>query len=226
MEKFKQSIATLEKEMAALKEELATIKGNVPVRGNTHYVAAGQEFGEYSLEELDTFRFKYVVSNGPGNIPYYSYTLTNPTPGISGFSTQYIPVEPDAFESYVMNGAPLGLTAENRKCLESKLWEFAKLADNSKGNRNNFTFSTTIVIPFSPRGATATSSLIQNYKILPHVSFYLTPFMNTDTTVEIKELTTKQVTFKINYGHGGNATSPDLKLHYAISGIIQESDLL
>lgn len=213
MEKFKQSIATLEKEMAALKDELATIKGNVPVRGNTHYVAAGTEFGEYSLEELDTFRFKYVVSNGPGNIPYYSYTLTNPTPGISGFSTQYIPVEPDAFESYVMNGAPLGLTAENRKCLESKLWEFAKLADNSKGNRNNFTFSTTILI-----------SLTQTYKILPHVSFYVTPFAKSDINVEINEITTKQVTFKINYGHGG--TTPDLKLHYAISGIIQEPDLL
>ena len=213
MEKFKQSIATLEKEMADLKTELAAIKGAVPVTGNTHFVAAGQEFGEYSLEELDTYRFKYVVSNGPGNISYYSYTLTNPTPGISGFSTQYIPVDPDAFESYVMKGAPLGLTPENRKCLESKLWEFTKLPDNSKGNRNNFTFSTTIVIP-----------LTQNYKILPHVSFYVTPFAKSELTVEIKELTTKQLTFKINYGHG--ATTPDLKLHYSISGITQEPDLI
>lgn len=209
-EKFKQK--TLEKEMAALKDELATIK-RLPVTGNTHYVSSSSEFGEYSLEELDTYRFKYVVSNGPGNISYYSYTLTNPTPGISGFSTQYIPVEPYAFESYVMKGAPLGLTPENRKCLESKLWEFAKMADNSKGNRNNFTFSTTIVIP-----------LTQNYKILPHVSFYVTPFAKSELTVEIKELTTKQLTFKINYGHGG--TTPDLKLHYSISGITQEPDLI
>lgn len=213
MEKFKQSIATLEKEIADLKTELAAIKGAVPVAGNTHYVSSDSEFGEYSLEELDTYRFKYVVSNGPGNISYYSYTLTNPTPGISGFSTQYIPVEPDAFESYVMKGAPLGLTPENRKCLESKLWEFAKLPDVSKENRKNFVFSTTIVIP-----------LTQTYKILPHVSFYITPFMNTDTTVEIKELTTKQVTFKINYGHGGNATSPYLKLHYGISGIVAQAE--
>ena len=226
MEKFKQSIATLEKEMAALKDELASIKGSSPARENAHYVAAGTEFGEYSLEELDTFRFKYVVSNGPGNISYYSYTLTNPTTGLSAFSTQYIPVEPDAFESYVMKGAPLGLTPENRKCLESKLWEFAKIPDVSKENRKNFVFSTSIVIPFRPRGATATSSLTQNYKILPHVSFYVTPFMNTDTTVEIKELTTKQVIFKINYGHGGNTTSPDLKLHYAISGIVVETELI
>lgn len=215
MEKFKQSIATLEKEMASLKDELASIKGSSPARENAHYVAAGTEFGEYSLEELDTFRFKYVVSNGPGNISYYSYTLTNPTTGLSAFSTQYIPVEPDAFESYVMKGAPLGLTPENRKCLESKLWEFAKLPDVSKENRKNFVFSTTIVIP-----------LTQIYKILPHVSFYITPFMNTDTTVEIKELTTKQVIFKINYGHGGNTTSPDLKLHYAISGIVVETELI
>ena len=201
--------------MASLKDELASIKGSSPARENAHYVAAGTEFGEYSLEELDTFRFKYVVSNGPGNISYYSYTLTNPTTGLSAFSTQYIPVEPDAFESYVMKGAPLGLTPENRKCLESKLWEFAKLPDVSKENRKNFVFSTTIVIP-----------LTQIYKILPHVSFYITPFMNTDTTVEIKELTTKQVIFKINYGHGGNTTSPDLKLHYAISGIVVETELI
>lgn len=211
-DKFKQK--TLEKEMVVLKGELAAIKGTVPVTGNTHYVApihGGQEFGEYSLEELDTFRFKFVVSNGPGNIPHYSYTLTNPIPGISGFSTQYIPVEPDAFESYVMKSTNLGLTTENRKCLESKLWEFAKLADVSKANRNNFIFNTTIVIP-----------LTQTYKILPHVSFYVTPFAKTDLTVEIKELTTKQVIFKISYGNG--RTTPDLKLHYAISGIISQGE--
>jgi hypothetical protein len=214
MEKFKQSIASLEKEMAELKAELAIIKGSPPVEGNTHFVAAGQEYGEYSLEELDTFRFKFVVSNGPGNIPHYSYTLTNPIPGISGFSTQYIPIEPDAFESYVMKSTNLGLTTENRKCLESKLWEFAKLADVSKANRNNFTFNTTILIP-----------LTQTYKILPHVSFYVTPFAKADIIVEINEITTKQVTFKISYGNG--RTTSDLKLHYAISGISQgEADLL
>jgi len=215
MEKFKQKIADLETNVETLKAELATIKGSSPARENSHFVAAGSEFGEYSLEELDTFRFKFVVSNGPGNIPHYSYTLTNPIPGISGFSTQYIPVDPDAFEAYCMKSTSLGLTAENRKCLESKLWEFAKIPGFSRENIKNFMFSTTIVIP-----------LTQTYKILPHVSFYITPFMNTDTTVEIKEHTTKQVTFKISYGHGGNTTSPDLKLHYAISGIVVETELI
>jgi hypothetical protein len=225
-DKFKQSITTLEKEMAALKGELAAIKGTVPV-GNTHYVASGQEFGEYSLEELDTYRFKVFKSSGPANILNYSYILTNPTPELSAylslqsktFSTQYIPVDPDAFEAYCMKGnTPFVLTAEIRKCLESKLWDFADAPDNSTAQRNNFVFSTTITIP-----------LTQTYKILPHVSFYVRPFsVKNEAIVEIKELTIKQVTFKINYGHGGNTTSPDLKLHYGISGILatEEQDLI
>jgi hypothetical protein len=242
MEKFKQAIANLEKEMAALKAELASIKGSQPIAGNTHYVASGQEFGEYSLEELDTFRFKMVVCGGPANTFQYSYTLTNPTPELSAylrlqnktFATQYIPVEPDAFESHCMKGdTPFVLTAEIRKCLESKLWEFAgsvtphagaaEIAERlAKVNPINNIFSTTITIP-----------LTQTYKIVPHVSYYITPLplqgRSLDISCEIKEITTKQVIFKISYGNSYPYKETDLlKLHYGISGILatEEQDLI
>ena len=209
-EKFKQK--TLEK--VSLNAEVGTIKGTVPV--NTHFVAAGQEFGEYSLEELDTFRFKFFKSSGPANTFQYSYVLTNPTPELSAylslqsktFATQYISVEPDDFEAYCMKNPPFVLTAEIRKCLESKLWEFAEAPLWTK-DRDTCSFNTTIVIP-----------LTQTYKILPHVSFYLTPFAKADLSVEINDLSTKEVSFKIIYGHEGNI-SPDLKLHYAIRGVIE-----
>ena len=238
MEKFKQSIATLEKEMAQLKADLASIKGSVPVSGNTHYVAAGTEFGEYSLEELDTFRFKMVVCGGSANTFQYSYNLTNPTPELStylslqakSFATQYISVEPDAFEAYCMKGnTPFVLTAEIRKCLESKLWEFAgsvtphagaaEMAERlAKVNPINSIFSTTIVIPFT-----------QTYKILPHCSYYITPLQlqgrSLDIGCEIKEITTKQISFKISYGNSYPYKETDLlKLHYGISGVVAQEE--
>lgn len=239
MEKFKQSIATLEKEMADLKTELAAIKGAVPVAGNTHFVAAGQEFGEYSLEELDTFRFKMVVCGGPANTFQYSYNLTNPTPELStylslqakSFATQYISVEPNVFEAYCMKGnTPFVLTAEIRKCLESKLWEFASSITPNAGaaevaerlakiNPINSIFSTTITIPFT-----------QTYKIIPHCSYYITPLQlqgrSLDIACEIKEITTKQVSFKISYGNSKPYKDYDnlLTLHYAISGVIDQPD--
>jgi hypothetical protein len=234
MEKFKQSIIALEKEMAALKAELATIKGSQPSSKNTHFVAGSQEFGEYSLEELDTFRFKVVVCGGPANTLQYSYTLTNPTPELSAylriqaksFTTQYISVDPQRFESHCMDGgAPFVLTAEIRKCLESKLWEFSgsitphagasDLAERlAKINPLNNTFRTTITIP-----------LTQNYKIIPHISYYITPLQSRslDIVCQIQEITTKQFTLRIDYGNAYPYKECDtnLKLHYSISGIVE-----
>lgn len=231
MEKIKQSIASLEKEMAQLKAEVTSVKGSLPLKENTHFVTGGKEYGEYSLEELDTYRFKVVACSGRGNTLQYSYNLTNPTPELArylslqnkSFATQYISIEPAAFESHCMNGGtPFVLTAEIRKCLESKLWEFAgsitpyagpEIAERlAKINPINNTFSTIITIP-----------LTQTYKILPHVSYYITPLpleRKLDIVCEIKEITTKQIVFKISYGNSYPYKETDvLKLHYAVSGI-------
>ena len=224
MDRFKQTIYTLEKEVAELKQTLQSIKGSPPAKSDFHYVSPSQEFGEYSLEELDTFRFSLSKYNG-------AYTLRNPTPELTAylalqgksFTTESIHhrIKPENFESYCMEegGAPFVLTKEIRECLESKLWEYpseylpspAKAVDGG-------VFSTNITIPFK-----------HSYKISPHISYYITPMPQLDSGIdscEIKEITTKQVVFNIKYGNSKTVnnqyimTDPSLKLHYSISGIV------
>jgi hypothetical protein len=229
MERFKQSIYTLEKEVADLKQSLQSIKGSTPAKSDIHYVSSSQEFGEYSLEELDTFRFRVSKS---GNS--YTYTLTNPTPELTAylalqgktFTTQTIFIEPDTFESYCMekSGTPFVLTKEIRECLESKLWEYSSRYLHPQGGiEHGVEFATDITIPFK-----------HSYKIPPHISYYITPMPQIDYGINssvIKEITTKQVVFNITYGSttyralGTNVlmyknTDLSLKLHYSISGIV------
>ena len=224
MNQFKQKIADLEKNIDDLKTSLDELKCK-----NVHYATCSNEFGEYSLSDLDTFRFK--VSKA-GN--FYTYTLTNPTPDLTtylslqhrAFTTHWIQVEPHAFEDYCMKGnTPFVLTVEIRKCLESKLWEFAGMDSRKEIPGIKPIFTTDVIIPFSPRGSTGNSR--QAYVIPPHISYYITPLplqgRKLDITVELKEITTKQAVFQINYGNAiPYAQTDNLKLHYAIMGIVEE----
>ena len=248
MERFKQTISKLENDIAELKQFQTKIQGSTQSKGDVHYSASTQEFGEYALDELDTFRFTVVLGAAANNIMTYTYILQNPTPelsaylGVQGktFTTEYIPVDVDNFEKYCMekNGTPFVLTDEIRKCLESKLWEFA--ADfaivftpdyqykeyNEKVYKNiRREFYTDITIPFT-----------HTYTICPHVSFYITPISNKVDQCKIHEITTKQVVFRINYGNlsrGGKVQGQrntdifsTLKLHYNINGIVKQDENL
>jgi len=221
MERFKQTIAKLENDVAELRQFQKEVKGFVQVKSDVHYSTSSQEFGEYSLDELDTFRFVVASNMGPNNIKMYQYALRNPTDELSaylrlqgkGFGTEYIPIDPDTFEKYCMtnNGTPFVLTKEIRKCLESKLWEF---------RLNNNDFYIDITIPFK-----------NTYTICPHVSFYITPLSNMLDEVVIIEITTKQVIFRIRYGNKPTREHMSkiftgLKLHYIINGIVKQSDNL
>jgi len=223
MNRFRQKIADLEKNIDDLKTSLDAIKFT-----NVHYATCSNEFGEYSLSDLDTFRFK--VSKA-GN--FYAYTLTNPTPDLTtylslqhrAFTTHWIQVEPSVYEDYCMKGnTPFVLTAEIRKCLESKLWEFAGMDSRKEIPGIKPIFTTDVIIPFSPRGSTGNSR--QAYVIPPHISYYITPLplqgRAIDITAEIKEITTKQAVFQINYGNSHYKQTDNLKLHYAITGIVEE----
>lgn len=228
MDRFKQRIAELEKNVAELKAGLEAIKGTPPSSTDVHYASCSKEFGEYSLSELDTFRFKVCRASGTSLNSYqYTYTLTNPTPELTtylalqhkAFITQYISVEPHVFEEYCMKGnTPFVLTAEIRKCLESKLWEFAGIENYTRKEIPGIKpmFTTDVITPFT-----------QPYVMPPHVSYYVTPLplqgRTLDITVELKEITTKQAVFQINYGNSQPYTQTDsLKLHYAFMGIVEE----
>ena len=244
MERFKQTIAKLETDVSELKQFQTKIQGSTQSTGDIHYCTGAQEFGEYALDEIDTFRFVVSASPGQNKIMTYSYTLKNPTPELTaylsiqgkyGFGTEYIPVDIENFEPYCMKkgGAPFALTTEIRKCLDSKLWEFALDKTNSttiqsctnhpelvKNIRNEFFID--IPITFT-----------HEYKISPHVSFYITPLSNTLDECVVHEITTKQVVFRIKYGNFDKRSNQyknhiysGLKLHYSINGVVEQNDNL
>jgi len=246
MERFKQTIAKLENDVAELKQFKTKIQGSTQSKGDIHYCTGMQEFGEYPLEEIDTFRFLVAAETRQNNITTYYYTLQNPTPelraylGLQGktFATEYIPVDTENFETYCMKkgGTPFVLTDEIRKCLDSKLWEFAvNLTYGPNRNYINYPqlykdvpteFYIDIPINFK-----------HEYKISPHVSFYITPLSNALDECLIHEITTKQVIFRIKYGVNifnrgqfdrtyKNDIYSGLKLHYSISGVVEENQNL
>jgi len=242
MERFKQTIVKLENDVADLRQFQKELKGSVPVKADIHYCTSSQEFGEYTLlDEIDTFRFMVICCPAGNNTYNYSYRLQNPTPELtaylgvqekrSGFCIEYIAVDIDNFETHCMknNGTPFVLTDEIRKCLESKLWDFAVDALIRPGG-SNYTqtnenlnkhirqeFYTDITIPFT-----------HTYTICPHVSFYITPISNMLDECTIHEITTKQVVFRIKYGNTPatyNKIFSTLKLHYMINGIAKQNDI-
>jgi len=244
MELLKKTITKLEDDVSELKQFKTKIQGSMPSRGDIHYCTGTQEFGEYPLEEIDTFRF--LVTPRPANFGMpsygpspktYKYTLITIIPTIGNFTTDFIPVDIENFEKFIMKSG--NLTEEKQKCLQSKLWSFAADLTRDGGFHNgNLTidntpelykdvpqeFYTDITIPFT-----------HTYKISPHVSFYITPLLNTLDECVIHEITTKQVVFRIKYGNiikGANLNPikqhvySGLKLHYSINGVVEQNDNL
>ena len=110
MERFKQTISKLENDVAELRQFQKEVNGSGPAKADVHYCTSTQEFGEYSLDELDTFRFTVTSDMGQNNIKMYTYNLRNPTAELTAylrlqakyFNTERIPIDPDNFESYCM----------------------------------------------------------------------------------------------------------------------------
>jgi hypothetical protein len=241
MERLKQTITKLEDDVSELQQFKTKIQGSMPSRGNIHYCAGAQEFGEYDLNEIDTFRF--LVTPRPANYACtqspktYKYTLITITPEIGNFTTDFIPVDIEGFEKFIIKSG--NLTEEKRKCLQCKLWDFAAdLSYDARGNNGNLTIDNTpelykdlpqefyadITIPFT-----------HTYKISPHVSFYITPLLNTLDECVIHEITSKQVVFRIKYGNINKGASLNpikqhiysgLKIHYSINGVVEQNDNL
>ena len=238
MERLKQTIAKLENDVSELKQYQIKIQGFTQSTGEIHYCTGAQEFGEYALEEIDTFRF--LVSPlaaghmGPLTPKTYKYTLINTIwPAIGEFSTDYIAVDIENFEKFIMKSG--NFTEEKRKCLQSKLWDFA--ANLSAGGYHAFTVTPELYkdIP-TEFYADITLPFTNTYKISPHVSFYITPLSNTLDECVIHEITTKQVVFRIKYGNAINKCQKHcsynphiysgLKLHYSINGVVEQTDNL
>jgi hypothetical protein len=228
MDRLKQTISRLEKEVDELKQFHKKTVGIPPSTANVHYSTSSQEFGEYSLDEIDTFNFTVTSCfNSASKMYDYCYILENPTPELSAYlsvqgktfsSGNWVSIKPDDYEKYCMeqNGAHVVLTKEIRACLESRLWMYClnpKPVSNHTENMDKSiksSFSEDITISFK-----------NIYQIFPHVSFYITPIMNTGITCSIKEITCKQVTFTILNTTPKAQTPEDLKLHYHVNGIVE-----
>ena len=241
MELLKKTIMKLEDDVSELKQFKTRIQGSMPSRGDINYCTSTQEFGEYDLNEIDTFRF--IVSAEPANRNHpdpkyhyntYSYRLVNTLPAIGDFNTGPINIDIENIEKFSMKAT---MSEEKRKCLQSKLWDFAIdhnfCITNSEIHKRNpelykdipDEFYADITIPFT-----------HTYKISPHVSFYITPLSNTLDECVIHEITTKQVVFRIKYGNNLNKGGKHiiykshiysgLKLHYSINGVVKENENL
>ena len=228
MDRLKQTISRLEKDVDELKEFQKKTIGIPPSTGNLHYSTSSQEFGEYSLDEMDTFNFTVQSSKNNSTVPptyQYTYTLINPTPELNAYlgvqgksftSGNWSSIKPDDYEKYCMqqNGTPFVLTKEIRNCLENKLWVYCQhtIGHPDADNCIKKSFSEDITISFK-----------NTYQIFPHVSFYITPIMNTGITCSIKDITCKQVTFTVLNNTPKQQTPEDLILHYHINGIVEQT---
>ena len=228
MDRLKQTISRLEKEVDELKQFHKKTVGIPPSTGNVHYSTSSQEFGEYSLDEMDTFNFAVQSCKNNTTVPptyQYIYTLMNPTPELSAYlgvqgksftSGQWCSIKPDDYEKYCMEkqGSPFVLTKEIRACLEQKLWVYYQY-DNSQPNGDldiKKYISEDITISFK-----------NIYQIFPHVSFYITPIEHPGITCSIKEITCKQVTFTVLNNLPKQQIPEGLTLHYHINGIVEQA---
>ena len=245
MEQIKQTIAKLENDVADLKQIQTKIQTYANTKGDLHYCTGTQEFGEYELDELDTFRFAVASlpagHQGPQSPQTYIYRLLNATPELAAYMqiqnvhwthhlTEYIPVNIENIENCMKKGGytKLVITDEIRKCLDSKSWEFVSERENNPmPDVVKKEFYIDIPIKFE-----------HTYTISPHVSFYITPLSNTLDECVIHEITTKQVVFRVKYGNfpkgpcdGTHFKYPNtiysgLKLHYSITGVVKQNDNL
>jgi hypothetical protein len=232
MDRLKQTISRLEKDVDELTQYHKKTIGIPPSTGSIHYSTSSQEFGEYKLDEMDTFNFTVQYYKNINTIPQtetYIYNLKNPSAELRAYlhvqgksftSNQWSQIKPDDYEKYCMeqDGTPFVLTKDIRKCLESKLWAFyneTRPTHESQINKNiKNEISEDITILFK-----------NTYKILPHVLFYLTPIMNKGITCSIKEITCKKVVFTILNNTPNEETPSELKLHYHINGIVEEAQV-
>ena len=229
MDRLKQTISRLEKEVDELKQFHKKTVGIPPSSGDVHYNNSSQEFGEYSLDEMDTFNFTVQSCKNNGTVPpsnQYIYTLMNPTPELSAYlgvqaktftSGQWCSIKPDDYEKYCMEqkGTPFVLTKEIRGCLEDKLWAYYQ-HNNGQGQPE----ADVGIKKFISEDITISFKNI--YQIFPHVSFYITPIMNTGITCSIKEITCKHVTFNVLNTTPKEQLPEGLKLHYYVNGIVED----
>lgn len=108
------------------------------------------------------------------------------------------------------------MSKEIKDILDEKIWEFSDFRTDTTTHVPIFMgeFSQEITVDFK-----------NNYKILPHVSFYLTPVRGSKITASIKSLTKKRVVFEMKYGLDEDSIPTSGCLHWKVDGVVVHDDI-
>lgn len=247
MDTIKGKILNIEKKMDEIEKRLNISEKKTPASNNNNiYITSSEEFGECMIEdEVNAFRFVYTKKMDEKG-EYFEYTLINPTDKIKSvmcdeygneanvilisYTKDPAKIEDVGYEikSQLQNPNPLN-NLQNRNIIKEELDKyFFRVSDICGCNIRPVNFDQDITIQFK-----------RKYKILPHLSIYITPFDKTENiSWKIKELTLTNaiITFcfpqitgsKLTaYQHRLNKykTPEGLTLHYSVSGILEQEDV-
>ena len=257
MNTFKVQFLALEATVLQLKERLHKLEGTTPASPDCHYVSSEQEAGELSLDCMDAFRFVYTIppsqhpnytpTAGHQNPTCYTYSLINPNQDLKNYHITHTKLNGIGYTEYSQSAPHNGLsiitetppdkleqsdiqfsihnpqngiysvltkTKEMKEALGEKFFAYSKHGPN----------------PYSEFVHKETIQFKQEYEILPHVSFFLTPLEQHKSNLicKILEITCKSVTFEISYINVLLHSSPDAILHWQVKGVKKEhnADLL
>jgi len=184
----------------------------------------------------------HIGANFP-NPRTYIYTLINPSEDIKNYYTIQGKIYNLYYNPYSSQYTNHGIRIETESSPET-----LEKTDIQLGFSNNLNPSVTQTIPktkemkdalakkffaFSKRDYPKsdfvdfihkeTVQFKQEYEILPHVNFFITPLEKSNLVCKIIEVTKKSVTFELSYGNPVLDSSPDAVLHWQIHGVKKPS---
>lgn len=149
------------------------------------------------------------------NIPHLEIFTRN--------SRYFVPDSEDLLKDCCCSVTYFPMSKEIKNILDEKIWDFSDfrwLKVNHIGpdhyvNEFETHFSQEISVEFK-----------NNYKIMPHVSFYVTPVRDSKITASIKSLTKKGVVFEMKYGFDEDDIPTSGCLHWSANGIVVPEEVL
>jgi len=132
-------------------------------------------------------------------------------------SRYFFPDSRDLLKDCCCSGTYFPMSKELKNILDEKVWDFSDfrcLGTNHIGvdhyvNEFETHFSQEISVDFK-----------NNYKIMPQVSFYVTPVRESKITATIKSLTKKGIVFEMKYGFDEDDIPTSGCLHWSANGIV------
>ena len=233
MDTLKTRLLNLEKEVNELKSTVSSLQAMPLSKPIVNIVYPTEEFVVYDItEELNTLKFCYTKREINGN-KCFQYLLKNVPDkikqyisfwGIELLSFTPDPLKIEDYEYEIIRdnqiNPPLTHPLRDERLYKLVKDELDKYFFSVVGGGDTLIFNEDITIVFS-----------NEYKELPHISSYTTPFNKYDKiSYTIKSLTTKQVVFTIRQDLTSHKfqNPTELKIHLNIRGIPveQNTDLL